>query len=399
MRSPEYFPTALRLAAEWRLLLACVRRQPLAQSGVDLAALDWTRLLQLATNHDLLAALGPYLVDAQPVPAAVRALLWAQYQSGASRNQALAAETAAVVTALQAAGITAVPYKGVALAAACWPDLAWRTVGDVDVIVPPTAVSAALPVLQQSGYRPAYELTPTQQSLLLRVGCERHFEHSTRPILLELHWRFLPPYLGFSLDLAQMLRRLAQVRLGDTAVPAFSTADTLLLLCLHGYKHQWSSLKWICDVAYLLQTAVDLDWTFVWRQAQAQQATRLLLLGLALAQQLLHAPLPSLMQQRIAADRRVAWLQQVALQRIVQREAIPNTTIPIIYTLRAAERWSKGMRILLRRLLLLNQNDITCWRLPSGLIWLYYGPRLLRLGRATGQRLRRLWLPNRSSLW
>ena len=58
------------------------------------------------------------------------------------------------------------------------------------------------------------------------------------------------------------------VTVAGAEVPNLSPEKTLLVLCMHGSKHAWSRLIWICDVAQLLAACPGLDWNKVNREAK-----------------------------------------------------------------------------------------------------------------------------------
>src|SRR3712207_8653927 len=49
----------------------------------------------------------------------------------------------------------------------------------------------------------------------------------------------------------------------STLFPYTTLFRSLLILCVHGTKHIWGRLSWICDVAELLRTQPDMDWEYV----------------------------------------------------------------------------------------------------------------------------------------
>ena len=77
---------------------------------------------------------------------------------------------------------------------------------------------------------------------------------------------------------------------------------TLLVLCMHGSKHVWSRLIWICDVSQLLASSPDLDWTEVIREAKKTGLWRSLALGVLLAHRVAGAAVPQPMLQRFESD-------------------------------------------------------------------------------------------------
>lgn len=82
------------------------------------------------------------------------------------------------------------------------------------------------------------------------------------------------------------------VLLAGAPVPTMGPFCNLLMLCLHGSKHLWSRLIWICDVAQLLAATPALDWTLVLREGRRVGLSRALALGVLLAHRLTSAPCP-----------------------------------------------------------------------------------------------------------
>ncbi|WP_244142139.1 nucleotidyltransferase family protein [aff. Roholtiella sp. LEGE 12411] len=76
----------------------------------------------------------------------------------------------------------------------------------------------------------------------------------------------------------------------------------LVILCVHGSKHLWERLAWICDLAELIRIHQQTDWEQIMAKAKKLGTERMLLLGLYLAHNLLETTLPEPVNQRIRAD-------------------------------------------------------------------------------------------------
>jgi len=61
---------------------------------------------------------------------------------------------------------------------------------------------------------------------------------------------------------------------------------------VHGTKHRWERLRWICDVAELIRVREDVKWETLMRVAESLGSRHMLSLGLYLAHDVLGAPLP-----------------------------------------------------------------------------------------------------------
>src|SRR5262249_22989147 len=154
--------------------------------------------------------------------------------------------------------IPAVPFKGPALAASAYGNLALREFADLDILLLERDVPRARDLLLAWGYGPRVD--ETDYDILVY--------NESQGIGVELHWKFaqryhLPP------DPGAFWGRLEGASLCGRPVRAFSAVDLLLILCAHGAKHGWERLAWVCDVARHLAARGDLDWAEALGRARA----------------------------------------------------------------------------------------------------------------------------------
>lgn len=288
-------------------LLCCARTVVDAAAAERLAALaaaglDWDWILRTALRHGVAPLCYHTLSGPRSslAPPAVRESLRAHAHANRLRNGLLTRELLRLVAALEQAGIVAVPYKGPALAVAAYGDIGLRQFTDLDILVPPSDVPAARAVLSREGYRPA------DPQVLPRASAERgelrtHY-HDTylRPDsgpFVELHWAFAFRHLSFTPD--GLWDRLQTLSLAGTPVRTLAVEDLLPILCLHGAKHCWERLEWLCGVAELLRRSPDADWPAMLETARRSGTERILLHSLALARTLLDADLPAPIAHRL----------------------------------------------------------------------------------------------------
>jgi hypothetical protein len=124
-----------------------------------------------------------------------------------------------------------------------------------------------------------------------------------RPISrVDLQWVMAHEHFSFQLDRPEFWQDRTPVTLGSKTVLGLSPEIQLIVLCVHGSKHAWELLKWVCDVAELVRSHPDLDWNQIVVHASHWQCQRMLYLGLAVAHLLLDAPLPAAVLERLTAD-------------------------------------------------------------------------------------------------
>ncbi|MGH9577333.1 MAG: nucleotidyltransferase domain-containing protein, partial [Terriglobales bacterium] len=276
-----------------------------ARAQVLLAGeLDWNTLLQLAGRHALAPLLHWHLSRRFPgrAPPSAAHLLEEQFRANVQSNLKLAAELIRALKLLEGEKILAIPFKGPALTAALYGNLALRESSDLDLLLRPDHVLPARDVLLADGYVPEYDLTPAQERALLRSDCQYTFQKFDGQLRIELHWDIVPRYCGVRLDPARWFERAQSITLTSVTVPSLSPEDLLLVLCVHGAKHAWERAAWIVDVAELLRVYPALDFTYVAQQASAARARRHLRVGLGLAHQLLEVQLPPEFAREIEQD-------------------------------------------------------------------------------------------------
>jgi hypothetical protein len=266
---------------------------------------DWNSVLRIADDHRVMSLLFGRLsqIDAA-LPPEVEQRLRAAHQRNVFHSLANAAELIAVLKAFDREGIQAMPFKGVVLAAAIYGDLTTRHAGDLDILIHLQDRARATAVLVELGY----ELTTP----LLTDGApadpdchEFHFERPRDGMVTELRWRLDLARSKFRHDLGMDWvwphRRTAM--LAGAEVPDVEPEILLLMLCMHGSKHRWSKLLWICDVAQLLESNPGLNWKKIEREAKRTGLWRSLALGVLLANRVAGAKVPVEVQKRFESDR------------------------------------------------------------------------------------------------
>lgn len=310
---PEDPETALLLAcARNRLDLGTIKQ---IRAIVEEREVDWTLVVQRALAHGLTPLLAWNLArscsDSLPVELA-DALQYYLAQNQA-RNLALGHELLTILDLLRTHNIPAIPIKGPVLAKTLFGDLAQRQCGDLDLLVPKRCISAALDVLGSRGYQLRQPLGAGQDAAYRRYECHFELEHPDRMISAELHWNLTPPMMAVSFDINGVWQRAREISFEDRSVPSLSCEDYLIFLCVHGSKHFWSELKWICDIHEFLDAHASIDWQRCLELSREQGCERMLLLGLMLAEALLDTGLPEPVRDRISADpkvRQIAWKLQ-----------------------------------------------------------------------------------------
>jgi len=324
----------LEIRDEFRLLLLCarIRIEPQQRELIRelaLKQLDWEFIYDKADSHALIPLLYRNLSEicADQVPAAIFQRLKSGYMTNAERSQVFTTELITLLRILESADISAVPYKGPALATLAYGDITLRRFGDLDVVIRLRDIIPAKLLLISHGYQwLRYEgmVTAPDEIKKNRFWHEYNFMHPDKIATIDLHWAISNQRFPFDIDLDSLWDSLEPARLLDQDIRAFPTEVMLLFLCVHGSKDLWwKRIGWIVDIAQLLVSNPDLNWSYSFELATKTGTRRTLLLGLALARELLQASLPELVCNWIRSDKAVLALVEYVRQRLFNEETIP----------------------------------------------------------------------------
>lgn len=373
--------------AEHEALLLCARRRLDDEQSSRLRILarqklDWEYLYKLARRHSLVP-LFYYQIEraaGADLPGRVLQRLRKDYQENSARNLILTNELVSIIREFELNGIEAIPYKGPALAIAAYDNPDLRRYIDLDLMVRKRDVSAARDLLIARGYQPARNLAQRQQALLLTTQHNIQFSRDDGRLIVELHWRVATQLFAASVSAEDLWPNLGTVKLGNASLKTLSIEDLLFCLCVHGSRHLWERLSWVCDVAALITACPTIDWPQIVQRAQRTDTERMLLLGLHLATQLVGASLPKEIEAQIAGDSPVLTLAAAITERLFNGTVqVPPTPREIFsYNFSVRKSWKSRARYCLSTLRP-SDSDLGTMSLPRFLGFGYYVLRPLRL--------------------
>lgn len=374
------------LRREHELLLCCSRTTAAPEIVTrvrELAAteVDWEYLFLIARRHAVVPLLYRQLDQhaADLIPHDQLSRLKKHYLENSARNTLLTAELCRVVELFFEAGIEAIPYKGPVLASFAYGNLALRRFVDLDIIVKKTDVLRARQILLDQGYAPTKSLSLTQQELLLRTQHNMQFSRDNGRLIIELHWEVAPHLFASAVSGDKLWDNLITIDLNGTNVNTLNAEDLLFSLCVHGSRHLWERLGWICDVAELLARH-RFDWSSLLERAENSNSERMFLLGLFLAEKLLNAPLPDEVKQRCLNDKQLESLAASVAEHLFNGAIhVPATSREIFkYNLAVRKSLSARARYLVH-MLRPTDSDLGARSFPRGFTFAYYLVRPFRL--------------------
>jgi hypothetical protein len=302
-----------------------------------------------------------------------------------ARSLYLTNETIRVCGLLAKSGVTAIAFKGPTLATLAYREAGLREFSDLDLLVSFSEFATAREILIANGYRPRCADARALASSIFQ-SYEDTFVANDAVALVDLHWRVLPRYFDFAAP--DLLRtRTQRIELHGRPLSTLATEDLILFLCVHGAKHGWPLLSWICDLAGLTYRGVGVDWRSLLSRAEGCRSRRALFLGLHLAHELIGAAIPSDFIALMRADRTVERLaRRVVRAMFLNFGERAGLSQELIIPLLSIETAPRRICYLADRAISPTLEDWEAMPLPASLFPLYFLTRPFRLAFAKAKK-------------
>jgi hypothetical protein len=330
---------------------------------------DWRALDSAAGEHGVAPLVYSQLLAhfADVVPAEWHLQMRRQLEEIARRNLYMTAEMFQLANSFRAAGIFAVPYKGPLLAAQAYGNLAMRQFTDLDFAIRQGDLPRAAAVLEASGYKAVYGVTPPEEGTH-PTHSEYQFVRPVGNVIVEMQTEITLRYFPRKLEFDALEKRVTTVSLAGGETLSFSPEDTIILLSVHGAKHFWERLMWIADISELSQSKPAIRWDDAFARAKKMGVSRPLNLALYLAHQMLEAPFPDHVLEKISHDSAGKKLSDGICERFSMSA---NSQVPIFarFRFRVASRdsfWA-GLRFAMRLATSPTEHDRADAPLPDGM--------------------------------
>jgi hypothetical protein len=341
---------------------------------------DWDEVLRVGEEHSMLPTLFVRLAQSgAEVPPEAMERLEEAYRRNAFHCMTNRAELITLLRAFRSAGIEqTVPFKGVVLGATAYGDWTSRHAGDVDILINLRDRERAEAVMLDNGYELRNPLGPDGNPAVCRFY-ESHFERERDGMVVELRWHLdlEQPRFTRHLGMDWLWPHRQKITLAGEEIEGLDMNVMLLLLCMHGSKHRWTRLLWICDVARLLESNPNLDWGIVKYEARKAGLGHVLAWGVLLAHRVAGAEVNPKVLRRFQAESAIRRMTRHVEEHLFDAPGtVPEGMTP--YTIAMLD-WKDRARLLSMDMLRPNQRDRAVVNLPKPLYGLYYLIRPIRL--------------------
>lgn len=264
-------------------LLALINKEP-----VDFSLINSNQLLLAAKMHRVVGLVYRALLTYSCAPSA----LLQQFKIENQLNQCIALQQMQQLMHINQLfkqnNIPMLCFKGLLLSQRLHGDIAVRQSKDIDILVPQAAVITANNLLLENGYQAidAPELNSYTIKSVFFNHKELYYKHVSG-VHLELHWRFHTPYI-MALSFEELWQHKLETQLHGEIFYTLGLEHEWLYLCMHGSKHLWKRLQWLCDLAFSMRFLSETEKKFI---AKAQEYGMLKNYHLALFLAKKHFPL------------------------------------------------------------------------------------------------------------
>ncbi|MCA9138717.1 MAG: nucleotidyltransferase family protein [Planctomycetales bacterium] len=301
--------------------------------------IQWQRVLDRSWWHRI-RPLTYYHLREQPtsvVPTAFLEVLARQAHELEQRNVQLMKMQRHVASLFEQASIPMLVFKGPTLATDAYGDLSLRECGDLDMLIRPDDFPRLKEVLKSEGFSCLWDEIDSDRKRQL-FACEFRRDG----VELDIHWDLAPAWHNYRVDFDQLWASGNPFDSGSSYSRKLRGEDLLEVLCMHGTRHWWERLRWICDIAELVNSGHIADWKHLERQSTESRCHRSVLLGLWLAGNLLDAKLPREIRSELESlpvvqrlgDQVGVWLEKAEHAADVRK--LPDR---FMFRMRLCERW------------------------------------------------------------
>ena len=365
---------------ETELLLACACSSPDAervQRARELLhlPLDWPSLIEEAQRHGVLSLVYRNFRNHFPpfIPSSLLEKMKNQHFLQVASSLRLTFHFHHLLDCFQENQIPVIPYKGPALAVSLYGDLSLRSFGDLDFLVLKKDLPWAKRLLFSQGYKWPFNLNGSREESFLQSDEGCLMRHAQNGAAIEVDATITPREFPVPLGVETFWDETGHTFFEGRPILAFKPEDLFLILCVHGSKHGWERLIWVCDLAELARQAGNMDWEKVMVRARKLGCERMVCLGLRLISGLFSSPLPRAILVRTRTPK-VDSLAQGILERFREGgKVFPSEGWALTrYYLSLCERRRDRAAFLLRLAFVPSLLDWESFPLPRILSPLYY---------------------------
>ncbi len=359
--------------------------------------LDWQWIKDKSIVHGVVPLLDHTLGRNEflNVPGEIRQWLRQVRMVNLIRNLRIRDEKDKLLSLLADNSITAVPFKGTDLAANVYGDISYRQVTDIDLFIRKNDALRVNKLLKRSGYIVSRNMNGESDPDVPFLG----FYNADKKIHIDMQWEIYANSISFGYIKNDFWDRIIENSVNGQKRWQFADVDLFMLLCLHGTRHQWSHLKWLCDITEFVHHNKDMEWPWIIKTARDNYTVRILSICLILAREMMCCRWADKVLDIISPDGMSRYLSRKIidgyfsgnLNRVTEKQKSEKKILnnEFLFHIHSRERSKYKLKILKSHLYMLakpNRHDRIV-DLPEKLYFIYFVIRFHRLLFKYGYKL------------
>lgn len=369
------------VSIELQLLLAIIGQEHNKEKAAELIAaypsLDWVVFLKLVRHHRVFPLVFDNIMreKERTYPAYVIQALHQDYMRNTIKMLQLSAELTAICDCFHYEEVRSLILKGPVIAEHLYGNLALRTSKDLDILVAEEDMDQAGRVLRRLGFL----LEPSQYDHHDPnwIYHDQVYFHPEKMIEVELHWR-LHSDIFQEPDFNTLWERKRVSSIGSGSIYYLGQEDSALYLMVHGARHGWFRLRWLCDVDKLLGQGVE--WSKLYNLQEQYGGQAVVGQAIQIANELLGMPVYGEMKiyMENSGSKRLAYAAKRLIASIQDEDDVKPVLDSMLYRkyILSLKSTSQKWRYM-RGLFYANKADMAVLPLPKGLRLLYFPIRPL----------------------
>lgn len=251
------------------------------------------------------------------IPPDLAAELSADARGIAATNLRIAAETLALRSAFEQAGLRILFVKGLTVGALAYSKPMLKMGWDIDVLVDQASVVEAAAILGTLGYRRTIPEPAADLAEWHGRRKESVWEHPSG-LFIELHTRLADNHeLIPGIDIRSPTQEVRITH--DASLTTLADDELFAYLCVHGASSLWFRLKWITDLAALIDSRPASEIERLYARSQELGAYRAAAQALLVADHFYGSLDRTALKPRLLEDRGSRWLAAAAVRQLAGR--------------------------------------------------------------------------------
>jgi hypothetical protein len=201
------------------------------------------------------------------------------YMDIVKQNMLLTSELINTMKVLEENNIKAIAFKGPTLAQLAYGDITLRQYVDLDVLVEKEKIFKVENLLKNK-YKRALKLTSSQEDKWFKYAHDLGLINENG-VNIEFHWLMFDSNHPINLSKIDFFKESVKTKINNQNINTISNEKFLVYLCIHGSKHLYERIEWVCDIDRFIKTQ-KIDWDIVEGIIINDNSKRFFLLGLFL---------------------------------------------------------------------------------------------------------------------